>query len=125
MLENNTIFWYIFNFLNLFIYFVFFKLLIDYSNIRTTSNKMNYISLTLIAIISFFIGYKKILIYIIFIITYYRINYNKNILKVILYSAGYWIVLYTVLEYISLELVCMANYSNMYGKAEVTIQLLL
>lgn len=120
MLENNTTFWYIFNFLDLFIYFVFFKLLIEYSNKRTTSNKINYISLILLAIISFFIGYKNILIYMIFFIIYYKINYNKNILKVILYSGGYWIVLYRVIEYISLELVCMANYLNIYGKAEVT-----
>ncbi len=39
MLDSITIFWSIFNFLDMFIYFVLLKKLIDYYNERTTSKK--------------------------------------------------------------------------------------
>lgn len=118
MLEN-TLFWNIFNFLDIFIYFILFKVLVSNFSEKVTSNKINQISLILTSIISFNVGYKNILIYIFLSIIFYKINYNTNTLKSIVYSCIYWIIIYKLIEYISLELVCMANYLNIHSKVKV------
>lgn len=115
MIENNFMFWYVFNFLDIFMYFIFFKFLVDISNNKTKSNKINFISLLIATIVSFFIGYKITLIYMLAFIVFYRINYSKGIIKIICCSCGYWILIYRLIEFVSLRLVCMANYSGIYN----------
>lgn len=111
--ENNTVFWFIFNFMDLFIYFIFFKLILDSFSIKRFNYKISYLLLLLISMGSFIIGYENIFIYIVFCIAFYKINYDGNILKGSIYSTFYWGIIYNFIEFICSKLVFDINYSNM------------
>lgn len=110
--ENNTVFWWIFNFMDLFMYLIFFKLILDTFSIKRFNYKISYLLLLLISMGSFVIGYENIFIYIVFCIAFYKINYDGNILKGSIYSTFYWCVIHKIMESVSLHLVYNINYSN-------------
>lgn len=116
--ENNAIFWYILNFMDLFMYSIFFKLILDSFSIKRFNYKISYLLLFLISMGSFIIAYENIFFYIISCIVFYKINYEGSILKGSIYSTFYWCVIRKIIELVSLHLVCSINYSNIDKRLE-------
>ncbi|MCR8745639.1 sensor histidine kinase [Romboutsia lituseburensis] len=112
--QDNSTFWYIFNFTNMFVYFVLFKFLVDYSEKKRTSNKMNYISLFLLSLIAFFVFFRNGFMYMIFCIIFYKISYEVGIFKSIIHNILYWGIIYNFLENFMENIIEIINYEGIY-----------
>lgn len=112
--QDNSTFWYIFNFTNMFVYFVLFKFLVDYSEKKRTSDKMNYILLFLLSLIAFFVFSRNGFMYMIFCIIFYKISYEIGIFKSIIHNILYWGIIYNFLENFMQNIISTINYDGIY-----------
>ncbi|MGL5752236.1 MAG: hypothetical protein ACRCXT_17005, partial [Paraclostridium sp.] len=117
MLNIDYIFWNIFNFTNIFIYFILFGLLISNTKSKIYP-KTKYLVLGLISLISFACNSNVVLISTCTSIIFHKLNYDEDILKCIYSSVIYWFIIYQSIEFISSNIIYIINYSSIF-KIEV------
>ncbi|CEP81050.1 GHKL domain-containing protein [Paraclostridium sordellii] len=123
MLDIDGLFWICFNYLNMFIYFLAFKIILDYSNNLEKKDLKSYIPLLFMALISFLFYDERILLGIISCTIFCKLHYKDKLLKATLVSCIYWIFVYNAIEKISTTLIFGVNYFKI-GDVDAFIVLL-
>lgn len=109
MLNINNILWGVFNYLNILIYFLLYSLMVG------SLSKKNYIILIILSIGSFIIKDNITLISILSCTIFYKLNCNENIIKCIISSSIYWLIIYRITEKAVSNLIYIINYSNIFA----------
>lgn len=113
MIDINNYFSALLDLITGFVYLLLFKSIVDNFSSKKFNNKIIYTCIFIISMFIFIFQFESSIILISLCIVFYKFNYNQNLLICVLISLLYWFILYTPIEYISVDAIFYINYNDL------------
>lgn len=113
MIDIQSYFFYFLKFINIFLYLLIFKTIVDNISYKKFSNQFIYAFIFLLSMIIFIIKIKVSIAFILASLVFYKSSYKQSILKCIFISLFYWFIVYILFGCLNIGLVFNINYNDL------------
>lgn len=113
MINMQSIFFELLNFITGGVYLLIFKSIVDNISCKKFNKRTSYAFIILSSILIFIFKFESSIIFILICVSFYKLNYEQNILMSIFISLLYWFLIYIPIKYISVDLAFNINYNDL------------